>query len=287
MAAKRKQRKTTDRGRGRTQRRGTHGRGAAGAHKREREEAGEESRQARVGERVQRAAGNLEGEIAGVRASVEGKVEEARGIVRRGAGKASSLVREAGESAREAGRSALSAARRNPVPLALTGVGAACAGIGVAWLLIGQRRGAGADGSNGQSVAELKSGEEGSPVEQIAASAQRVGRRATDETRELAKRAQSSIGTAAHRVQRAARDARAETQLLGEMAEERFKRHPLVYGAAMVAAGTAIGAALPRSARENRVFGAPRDALVRRARSAAGGAARRLESIAHPSEQRA
>jgi hypothetical protein len=255
MAAKRKQRSRTSGQSGRGDgRRGPRGDQAARSKRTAREQAGAESSELRVGQRLERVTGALGGAGVGPRESVEGKVGEAKDVFLKGAGRASRVARhagesarKAGESARKAGRSALGAARRHPVPTALTGVGAACAGIGAAWLLFGQRRGAATNGSSGPNVAK-PGGEEGSRVEDVESTAQRVVHRITDETHELAERAQASIGPAAHRVKDMARDAFAETQLLGDMAKKRFKQHPLFYGAAMVAVATAIGAAaLPRA----------------------------------------
>jgi hypothetical protein len=183
MAAKRKQRSRTKVQSGRGDGRRRSGRAQA---------TRAEVIEPRVGQRMQRMTGALEGEAAG---------------------KASSMAREAGEAARKAGRSALGAARRHPVPVALTGVGAACAGIGVAWLLLGQRRGAATNGSSDPNVAERGGREKGSRVEELASTAQRIVHRASDEGHELAQRAQASIGPAAQRVRGAARDAFAETQL--------------------------------------------------------------------------
>ena len=240
--------------------------------------AAQAAEQREFGQQLAQPRGKLMGEVAELRTSIEGGVAEAQQAVRESAGKVGTFAREAQEGAREAGQAALNAVKRNPIPAALAGVGAACTGIGIAWMLRGNRDGAQrADTNGGQQSAEH---------EGVGASAHAVLSRASEGTQKLAKRARSTIAPAAHeaaeRLHRAARDARAEGQLLGEMAEQKFRNHPLAVGAAMFALGTAVGASLPSTVREGRWLGARRDALVGRARQAASGAVRKVESIARP-----
>ena len=260
----------------------------------------------------------VEGGLSEAKEAVRESADKARGLAREGAEKVGDLAREGaekvGDLAREGAEKVGDAARdvqetsrevaqtmrgvvkQHPIPAVLTGLGAACTGIGMTWLLMGQRRRAATNGSNGRTSAEetLSSTDLSGPVEQpekieaIETRAEGAIAHATHETQHLAQRAQESIEGAAHgaaaRVRRFARDARAEGQLLGETAEKQFREHPLAVGAGLVAIGTTIGISLPSTLRENRWLGKRRDAFMDRARSTARGAARKLEALGKPAQ---
>jgi ElaB/YqjD/DUF883 family membrane-anchored ribosome-binding protein len=140
------------------------------------------------------------------------------------------------------GESAMQAIKDNPVPLALAGVGVACAGASLAWFLGSASRNNGSSASS--SAANAKVSELGRSAAQLSRSAAQQGRK------------------------------------LKHTAEETVHEHPLATGAALFAAGTALGLAIPRTAFEDTWLGRERDQIVSKAQQVARGAVQKVESIA-------
>lgn len=77
-----------------------------------------------------------------------------------------------------------------------------------------------------------------------------------------------------------AHEAAVQGRRLESSFEESMQTHPLAMGAAMLAVGTAIGLAIPRTKLEDGFLGRERDKLVSAAQRAARGAAKKVESFA-------
>jgi hypothetical protein len=179
-----------------------------------------------------------------VRDATVGKVEDM-------ADSAGRMAYEAGTTAQQAGYGIVETIRRNPLP-------AAMAGIGIAWLMTHRsnapagpaywderRWSAGPRGRvdsrrNGPGVTE-RIGDVGDEI------GQRVGD-VGDTVGQQLERAGDRLGDVPDEVSYRARD-------FGEQARTLMEDSPLAVGAAAIAVGTAIGAALPATRAERRMLG--------------------------------
>lgn len=170
----------------------------------------------------------------------------------------SSTVRNAGSSVAGMASSALQSVKSHPMPYALAGVGVVCAGAGIAWLIT--------------STAKTMIDAEGNPLP-------------------LPRRMQTTIKDASQTVTRASRmanekasqlahDALVTSRQLEQSVESAVREHPIAIGAALLAAGAAIGFAIPRSSFEDNWLGRERDQMVSSAQRMAKGAVQKVESLA-------
>jgi hypothetical protein len=165
------------------------------------------------------------------------------------------------QAATRAGRRAWSAIRENPAPAALAGIGVVCAGAGITWLIM--NGGKAADGTDGGSNETMRGPGNGA-------------RRARRIRQSLA-HATEAVGNKASAL---AQGAVEQGRQLESSLEHTVQAHPLAVGAAMLAVGTAIGLAIPRTKLEDGFLGRERDKLVSAAKRATRGAAKKVETIA-------
>jgi hypothetical protein len=170
-------------------------------------------------------------------------------------------AKAAQQAATKIGRAAWGTIQENPVPIALTGIGVMCAGAGITWLLMnGAKDGARTDGSS-------VSGTDG----------QINGPGRTQRVKQSLKHATEAVGSKASAL---AHGAVEQGRQLETSLERGVQTHPLAVGAAMLAVGTAIGLAIPRTKLEDGFLGRERDKLVSAAQRTARGAAKKVESLA-------
>jgi hypothetical protein len=160
-----------------------------------------------------------------------------------------SATQKAQSRMREGGRALLATVRSNPIPVALAGVGVTATGVGVTWLLVQSR--------NSEAGAQRTARGNGAGV------AQRSARRKVAHV----------AGQAGQNVQHLAQDMKTRGR-------RTLAQHPLAVGAAALAVGTAIGAALPSTVREGRWLGEKRREVMGRARSSARSAVSKVEALA-------
>jgi hypothetical protein len=212
-----------------------------------------------------------------VRDATVGKVEDM-------ADSAGRMAYEAGYTVQQAGSGILETIRRNPIP-------AAMAGIGIAWLMThrsnasagptywDERRWSAGPGSRfdrrqdgGRGMTE-RVGDVGDSI------GQRVGE-VGDNVGQRLERVGDRFGDMPDEVSYRARD-------LGEQARTLMEDSPLAVGAAALAVGTAIGAALPATRAERRMLGPATERAVdtaeRTAKKALADAEQGLRDVAQES----
>ncbi|HET6982539.1 MAG TPA: DUF3618 domain-containing protein [Myxococcaceae bacterium] len=204
-----------------------------------------------------------------VRESVKETIEETKTALRAATvGKVETMIRNTGSTLSEARQSIWTTIRENPVPAALSA-------IGLTWLFInrggqsGGRRYASYGGFEtddyGRGYGEADRGlgsRAGSTVQQVKERASEVVETAQQKAGELA-------STASQTAERVADQAQVQVRRVEQAMERWMDENPLALGAVALAGGTAIGLALPRTQKEDRLMGSARDTVVDRAQELA------------------
>jgi len=223
-------------------------------------------------------------------------------------GKVEDMVHKAEDSIERKGYSLFDTVRENPIPAAL-------AGFGIAWLLLRRRAAtrdlqtrryrysdSGVRTSFRSAPRDLERvGEEADDLGQRAeAAASEAGQAITDKASQVghaisekahdagqaitdkASQVGHAISEKAHDAGQAIKHYAEEAQETGRRAEDRVERlyrdNPLAFGAVAIAAGTALGLAIPISSKEDEWMGAARDQLVGKAAGMAKDALQKADS---------
>jgi len=131
--------------------------------------------------------------------------------------------------------------RDNPVPLALVG-------LGIGWLVLSSVRGARPDADRVEDAVEDWVG---AGSDALSEAAEQAG----DKVRELTSKAKSQVRHAGRSLDRTTDTVRRQAADLADGTGELFRDHPLTVGLLAVAAGVALGAAIPRMRREVETLG--------------------------------
>ena len=179
--------------------------------------------------------------------------EQAKSAVREATiGKVENMVQRAESTLVETGNSITDTLRRHPVS-------ATFAGIGLAWLWMARRR----DQREMREARERPSRGDGSGVR---SSVRATAGEVVERVEEMAERAQESIGEATHgageTVKSLARGAKDRTLRVEHRIEDIYHDSPLAVGAVALAAGAALGLAIPITRREDQWMGKARDEVV-------------------------
>jgi hypothetical protein len=186
-------------------------------------------------------------------------LDSARIAVRSAQQRAGEMAGEARDMMARASASTMRTIKENPVPVALAGIGIVAAGAGLTWLILSS--GAKAVEQGAQSAAsELPKGD--SLVKSARKGVTKAGRAASDKVSQLA------------------HDATEQAKRAEQAVEGAVSEHPLIVGAALLAAGTAIGLAIPRTKLENGWLGRERDHLMQAAQTVARGAVDKVGTLA-------
>lgn len=180
--------------------------------------------------------------------------------------RAGEIATEARNMMVRASESTLRTIKENPVPVALAGIGIACAGAGLTWLVLSGGAKAAQTAAESEQAEGLGTRVQGS-LKHAGKGMKRAGRSAGETMSKLAHDAAEPLKRAEHAVEGAASE------------------HPLVVGAALLAAGTAIGLAIPRSKLENGWIGRERDQLVHAAQSVGRAAVDKVGTFARQALQ--
>jgi hypothetical protein len=186
-------------------------------------------------------------------------LEGAYGMLHGAQQRAGELATEARNMMVRASESTIRTIKENPMPVAMAGIGIACAGAGLTWLVLSG--GAKAAQAAGEGMSDMSSAK-GTKLKSAGKSMKQAGRAASDKITQLAHEASVQGRRVEHAVE-------------GAVSE-----HPLVVGAALLAAGTAIGLAIPRTKLENGWLGRERDHLMQVAQTATKVAVDKVGSLA-------
>ena len=222
-----------------------------------------------------------------VRESLKETIDETKTALRAATvGKVETMIRDTGNTLSEARQSIWDTVRENPVPAALSA-------IGLTWLFLNRggrnrseghlsaRRYAGGfePDEYGRGYGERDRGltaRAGSAVRQVREQAsdvaESVKEHASDAVESAQKKAGELASTASETVERVADRAQVQVRRVEQAVGHWMDDNPLAVGAVALAAGTAIGLALPRTEKEDRLLGSARDTVVERAEELAGRA---------------
>lgn len=228
----------------------------------ERLEALEQSR-APAPEDPEAEAARMRADIAQKRADIGGTLEaiqeklspavlaeQARSAVRQATiGKVENMVQNAESTLVETRDSITSTLRRHPIS-------ATFAGIGLAWLWMSRRR----------DQREMRERWSERDRRGVASSVRATAGEVVQRVEHMAERAQESIGDATsgagETVKSLARGAKDRTVRIEHRVEDVYHENPLAVGAVALAAGAALGLAIPITRREDEWMGKARDEVV-------------------------
>jgi ElaB/YqjD/DUF883 family membrane-anchored ribosome-binding protein len=264
------------------------------------EDAGVGDETSRLRESIAETRENIESTIEALQEKLSpGAIaEQAKTVVREATiGKVENMVHEAQESITRTSYSLYDSVRQNPVPLLM-------AGIGLAWFFMSRRRdqryfmGEGEGGRPGyedryRGDEDLRGGERRGK-EGITTRVREAAHDVAEKAGELvhgnghgpgvagkAREAKETVKREAHEaketVKRVAREATERGRDIENRVEDMFYQNPLAAGAIVMAAGTAIGLAIPISHKEEEWMGPARDKLVGKANELAQQALGKVE----------
>lgn len=195
---------------------------------------------------------------------VERVMEQVGGTIAEVTEPAREAMGRAGTAIKETGISVGNSMWRNPIPVALIG-------LGLGWLMMRRYSGNGHDyempGTMPRTRLNIRTdqrenGATTGPLNQVKNTAGDLANRSTEALSNLGTRAKDSVSTASSR--------------LGQV----LRTNPLAVGAVAVAAGTAVGLALPSTKFESEYIGEASEKLVDKAQEVARGAIDKVQSAA-------
>lgn len=213
-----------------------------------------------------------------VKESIQEHIEDAKRAIRAATvGKVETMMRDTGNTLSEARQTLWNTVRENPVPAALSA-------IGLTWLFLNRggrghrsraprfegRQAGFEDDGYGRGLASR--GGDGRFEEGSTGAVQRL----KDGAAEAADVAQRKVSDIASTASDAAGRVADQAQVQARRVEQAFGRwmhqNPVAIGAVALAAGTAVGLALPRTDKEDQLLGHARDSVVDRAQQMASEA---------------
>ena len=208
---------------------------------------------------------------AAVKEDVSEAVSKTKHAVRAATlGKVENLATHIGDTMNETRDSLVNTVRQNPIPAAMVGAG-------VLWLLMSRSKTAASAMTRARSAAGTAahqltdstshklhdaSDAVGSALHGAGETASQLAHRASDTAQHWASDAREATSGALHGAQEGIESA-------GRSLQTTFRDNPLALGAGALILGAVVGAALPRTAREDELLGEARDHLLEKAGDAA------------------
>ena len=206
---------------------------------------------------------------AQVRESVKETIDEAKIALRAATvGKVETMIRDTGNTLSEARQSLWDTIRENPVPAALSA-------IGLTWLFLnrgGRRRYVSEGRYKGGFEADDFGRGPGTGEGALRATVRDAKQRASEMAGSAQQKASELASTASETAERMADRAQVQVRRVEQAVGGWMDENPLAIGAVALAAGTAIGLALPRTEGEDRILGGARDTVVNEAEQLASKA---------------
>lgn len=213
-------------------------------------------------------------------------------------GKVEDIATQVGDTMNDTRETIIETVRQNPIPAAL-------AGVGLVWLFmnrssstryrtlrsngVGATVGSAAHYASERTTRAMQqaSGAVGRAAHQASDAARGAMHQASDAARGAMHQASETVSSTldagsalAHRAEESAEEFASEALAQARRAEQGIEQaihaNPLAFGAAAVVVGAALGAALPRTQREDEWMGEARDRVVTQAATTAQGAASAL-----------
>jgi len=225
-----------------------------------------------------------------IKAEVKAEIQEAKTAVREATiGRVETMIQSAQTTVKDTGRSVVDTIRENPIPAAL-------AGVGLVWLFMARDRGrrdigVRTFGSPRSSdvlhkvgdLAERAQSTIGEATRDAGQAVSRLAHNTGEAVSNLAHETGTAVSDLAHQTGAAVSDlaygAKEQGIRLENRAETIYFDNPLVVGAAVVAAGTILGLAIPISRREEKWMGEARDEVVKKAEKLAHEAIGKAEDV--------
>lgn len=210
-------------------------------------------------------------------ADVKSELSEAKEALREATiGKVETMIHKTQDTLKATGRTLVGTIRENPIPAAMVGVG-------TIWLVARAIRRP-SHAALSADLARPTNESRSTFAADVQSSARGAVHAASEKLTHLAHDAQASISGAAHatsdKIGELAHSAAEQGRQLGTRAEETYAEHPLIVGAALVAAGAAIGFSIPMSKREGQWMGAASTQVIHKAESLANEAMTKVEGAA-------
>lgn len=238
--------------------------------------------------------------------------EQAKTVVRDATiGKVETMVHDAEYKIARTGYSFVDTIRDNPIPAAL-------AGIGLAWLFMNRqtggeytrdfervrgrrssrdysgaysrdfsgdlgdvgRRGEGTVGERAQEAGQALSEKAHDAGQAISDKAQQAGHAISDKAQQAGQAISAKAHEAGQAVRHYAEEVGERSRALETRAEQIYRDNPIAVGAVVLAAGTAIGLAIPISRKEDEWMGRARDEVMEKAKGLAHETLEKVESAA-------
>jgi gas vesicle protein len=203
-----------------------------------------------------------------IRESVKETIEETKTALRAATvGRVETMIRDTGSTLNEARQSIWTTIRENPVPAALSA-------IGLTWLFL--NRGGKSDGGRryetGFEPEEYGRGGDRGLGSRAGTAVRQVKERASDAVESAQQKAGELVSTASETAERVADRAQVQVRRVEQAVGRWMDDNPVALGAVALAAGTALGLALPRTEKEDQLLGSARDTVVDRAQELASEA---------------
>lgn len=183
-------------------------------------------------------------------------------------GRVGNMVQNAGDQIKETGNGFVQSIKDNPVPVAI-------AALSIGWLFMRAR--------SQVSGREMVTTTERYDVafEPDESEGPSVREQIGEKTDELKQRAGQVTQNAQRRIQDVAQQAQVRGREMTDRVQRAFDDNPLAIGLGVIAAGLAIGLALPITQKEDELMGQARDRLLDKAEQAAHGALDKADEAAH------
>jgi ElaB/YqjD/DUF883 family membrane-anchored ribosome-binding protein len=167
----------------------------------------------------------------------------------------------------------------------------AVVGAGLSWFATMGRSGGNAMDNQSQNPLDATVHRVQDTAGQVATTAQQIGSQVAGQAQQIgsqiAGQAQQVGGQVADQAQQLTTQVQQQAQQATSWLQHTYEENPLLVGAVAVAAGLAIGMAIPETPQENRLMGETRDQLVQKAQHVAQDTVHKVQAVTQEAAQAA